>query len=371
MLCSVFNACINLDETPSGVLSPKTFFNSEAAFEASLIGAYSSLYGDFKGFDFFIPLAGGLGADDVKSTNDWAGFYDTFSETDSNRINKSLWEMFYACITNANVLIANAIEFSLPEDKMNEFIGQAKFLRAFSYFFLTRYFGQVPLISFKNQGQAKTIGQSKEKDIYDLIIKDLQDAEQKLPLLFSEKGKATKGAAKTLLAKVYLTMAGWPLEDHSKYALARDKAKEVIDMGEYQLEEDFANLWKAEYRFNNKETIFAFFGISDKGWRFGSHLHIASRPNSEGGWADFFSEERFFNAFPSGYRKDVSFHTAKLNGDPFMAKFRDAGLRCSSSDKKGCSGDGDAATIVFRYAEVLLIYAEAANMLKEVHLHRP
>ena len=65
--------------------------------------------------------------------------------------------------------------------------------------------------------------------MYDTILEDLSIAEVKLPLSFAEKGRPTRGAAKTLMAKVYLTMTGWPLNDKSYYVLARDKAAEVMD----------------------------------------------------------------------------------------------------------------------------------------------
>ena len=104
-------------------------------------------------------------------------------------------------------------------------------------------------------------------------------------------------------------MAGWPLKDATKYAMARDKAKEVIDLNLYALEPNFANLWRVKNKLTTKEFIFMFNGSSSVSSQLRSSLHQRSRPSEEGGWNDFMSEVRFFNEFPAGPRKDASFWT--------------------------------------------------------------
>ena len=104
-------------------------------------------------------------------------------------------------------------------------------------------------------------------------------------------------------------MAGWPFKDASKYALARDKAKEVMDMDMYQLEPNFGDLWLVANKFTNSEFLFFFNG---NGSRYGANttqMHQCQRPSEEGGWSDLFAEARFFYAFPEGPRKDYSFRT--------------------------------------------------------------
>ena len=367
-------SCVELEEEPLGRLSAKGFFQTEASFEAAIVGGFQPLYSRFNMWDFWIPLGAGAGAEDVHRIDGDFGSYSDFTPSTSNRVNNSLWSGLYRSITNVNVLIANLDNADFPQQKVGEYEGQARFLRAFSYFFLVRYFGEVPLVTFENQPQSATVGQSPVADIYDLIVKDLEIAESKLPTSFPEKPRPTRGAAKALLAKVYLTMAGWPIEDASYYAKARDKADELITgslSGTYSLEEDYLNLWLEANKFNNSESIFGFYGISTAGWEPGSHNQIASRPGAEGGWADFYSEERFYNAFPDSYRKDVSFWTDFTNGttwqdaaplQPFIAKYRDAGSCGINDPASACPNDGDGFSIILRYAEVLLIYAEAANM---------
>jgi hypothetical protein len=109
-------------------------------------------------------------------------------------------------------------------------------------------------------------------------------------------------------------------------------------------------------------------------------LHVSSRAGEEGGWDDMMSEARYFNAFPAGPRKDGTFHTtlitnagAKISwqnsliGQPYIEKFRDAGpiatpYNATLGTTTVSSNDGDGYFPVSRYADVLLIYAEAANM---------
>lgn len=85
----------------------------------------------------------------------------------------------------------------MPEGKKKAYEGQARYLRAFGYFYLTRWFGEIPIITAENQLDAKNVGQSQVADIYDFIINDLKIAESYLPVSFPEKGRPTMGAAKT------------------------------------------------------------------------------------------------------------------------------------------------------------------------------
>ena len=372
-MCAVaFGGC-SLDEEPEGLLSPTAFYVTQSDFEAAIIGTYRPLFGDYSGFDFWTGVIPGAGAEDVR------GFYDLnrpFDELNVNPADEFMilnnWTKFYKVINNANTILQNIDKAEFSGATRDEYEGQAKFLRALGYFYLTRYHGEVPLITENNLQDASGVGQSPVADIYTLIVQDLQDAENLLPLSFDQKGKAARGAAMTLLAEVYLTMTGWPINDASSYALARDKAQEVMNLGVYSLERDYQELWLAANKVTNSEFIFALFGIATAGWIPGSHLHVASRPFSggESGWSDFFSEARFFNAFPDGYRKDVSFHTTFADGssyldhdprEPFIGKYRDAGSACGRSDP-ACASNGEGFWVFLRYAQALLIYAEAANM---------
>lgn len=369
-----FSSCQKLKETPESIISPTNFYKSEADFDAALNGAIKPIFGSYGAFDFNNALLLSGGADDVTSRPNAPELrqYDIFKPDVNGFPAAQEWTLIYQSINANNLIISNIATSSLTETKKKEYEGQARYLRAFGYFYLTRWFGEIPIITAENQIDAINVGQSKVADVYAFIIQDLKVAEASLPISFPEKGRPTMGAAKTLLAEVYLTMAGWPLKDVSKYALARDKAKEVMNMNVYALEPNYADLWKVSNKLSSKEHIFMFNGVSTATWREGSHLHVASRPGEEGGWDDMMSEARFFNAFPAGPRKDATFHTVfndakkttwqtSLVGQPYIKKYRDAG-RAATADGPVASNDGDGFFPLGRYADVLLMYAEAANM---------
>lgn len=369
-------SCVDLTEEPEGILSPDSFFNNEADFAAATIGIYSNLYGGWNDLTFkWYPLLLGGGEDvSTKPTSPSQKDFDAFRATGTSQASQKLWIAYYQAISNANILISKIdnLDGVITKEKANGYEGQARYLRAFSYFHLVRSFGEVPIVTIENQQEADKVGQSPVADIYQYIISDLKIAKDILPVSFNQRGKATKGAATALLSRVYITMAGWPLEDASNYALARDNAAELISgslAGTYRLERDFADLWLVANKLTNKEMIFAFYGTSSTGQ--GSKLHHAVRPGVEGGWSDVISEARFFNAFPDEYRKDVSFHSVFLDGtewqdgefsQPFIAKFRDGGIPCGPNDGGCGSASGDFLTPISRYADVLLTFAEAANM---------
>lgn len=362
-ICLIACADIELQETPPSLLSPDSFFITESEFQAALVGTFRPLYADWASFDYGYPLIMTSGAEDVSSD---AGIFIDLDRLAANGNDQSIinvWRQLYQSIANANTIIGNLGNAQgISDQTLNEIEGQAKFIRAFSYFYLVRWFGEVQLTTFENQSDVENVPQSPVSDIYASIIENLTDAENSLPDSFPEKGRPTKGAAKALLAKVYLTMAGWPVEDASFYSLARDKAQEL--MGVYSLESDFADLWKEENKLTNTEFIFAFYGSLDQDGISGSHMWHASRCgcNGEGGWGDFYSEARFFEAFPDSPRKDATFTSTFADGtywedagvQPHMAKYRDAGE---------IIGDyGEGFNVLLRYADVLLMYAEAANM---------
>lgn len=361
-------SCVELDENPPSDLSSSNFAVSDEELNLLLTGAAKSLFTDWNGFDYGYDLILASGAEDLRSNADIFKDFDLLTPNDRETVILGFWKQSYKCISNVNTLIAGLPKFADGNDprkaKYELVEGQARFLRAFSYFYLVRFFGPVQVTTFENQNKVETVPQSTVQEVYDAIVADLTTAEQELPISFGEKGKPTRGAAKALLAKVYLTMAGWPLNDKSKYAKAKEKAGEVMggDYG-YDLEPNYADLWKQAKKLTSKEFIFTFYGSVAQQGVAGSHMNLATRfwGNGEGGWGDYFSETRFFNAFPAGPRKDATFTSVFADGttfsqagvEPYIAKYRDGG------NTVGTNSEGFRPMI--RFADVLLIYAEAAN----------
>ncbi|HJG14411.1 MAG TPA: RagB/SusD family nutrient uptake outer membrane protein [Bacteroides xylanisolvens] len=358
-------SCVDLDENPPSDLSPQNFYTSESEYNAALTGIIKALYSDWSGFDYGYDLILASGAEDIRSDADLFKNFDRLVPNDRELVIHDFWMKCYQAISNANTLISklqNAKD--VPAEKLDALEGQARFLRAFTYFYLVRFFGPVQVTTYENQNNIETVKQSSVAEVYDAILEDLSIAEVKLPLSFAEKGRPTRGAAKTLMAKVYLTMTGWPLNDKSYYVLARDKAAEVMDEKYgYDLEDDFADLWKQANKLKSKEFIFTFYGSVAEDGVAGSHMDLATRyfGNGEGGWGDYFSETRFFDVFPEGPRKDATFTSVFADGttfteagvEPFIAKYRDGGRRVNTSS--------EGFRPILRFADVLLIYAEAAN----------
>ena len=274
---------ISLEENPPGILRPGSSTNSKTVLDGMLAGSFSALYSSWTGFDCPYPIVMTAGGEDVGVSADLYKNFEQLNATPDETIINTLWKSLYKSITNANLLIKTIqkknIEQGIPEEELNRIEGQARFIRALSYFFLVRWFGEIQLITADNQEEFKKVKQSSVSDIYDFIVKDLKISDNLLPESFKDKGRPDKYASKALLSKVYLTMAGWPLEKTENYALARDKAKEVIDSKKYILEK-FEDLWKNEKKITNKEFIFAFYGsIASQGIS-GSHFHIASKSPS-------------------------------------------------------------------------------------------
>lgn len=359
-------SCVDLDENPVSDLSPENSYTSDTELNAALTGIVKALYSDWQGFDYGRDLILAAGAEDVKSHAEIYKNFDMLIPTDREQVIKDFWDKSYQAISNANTLISklhNAKDIS--SEKLDAIEGQARFFRAFTYFYLVRFFGSVQVTTHENQNNIETVKQSTITEVYDAIIADLTIAEEKLPISFSDKGRPTKGAAKTLLAKVYLTMTGWPLNDKSKYVFARDKAQEVMDpMYGYDLEEDYADLWKQSNKLTSKEFIFTFYGSIAEDGIAGSHMSLATRfwGNGEGGWGDYYSETRFYDAFPAGPRKDATFTSVFADGttfieanvEPHIAKYRDGGNIVGKNSDEGFRP-------MLRFADVLLIYAEASN----------
>lgn len=375
-----FGCTKNLEENPKGIVGPLNSYANDADFNAAINGTLNSIRLEFCQNGAFLLSGGG---EDVSSneTNPEYLQYDQFKPTLNGPWVQEAWGIFYKVVNQTNAIISKVGKVNgISDANKAEYEGQARYLRAFAYFYLTRWFGEVPIMTTENQLDAVNVEQSPVLDIYTQIITDLTFAEDNLPLTFIDKGRPTKAAAKAMLAKVYLTMAGWPLKDVSKYALARDKAKEVMDLNMFSLEPHQSDLWLVANKFTNKEFIFFINCSSAVGggdpWSENSTesvLHEGTRPSEEGGWDDLCSEARFIEAFPEGPRKNTTFWTVfadenhttwqnSLCGKPFMAKYRDGGAGGSLTQGAVNSYGGDGFFPIHRYADILLIYAEASNM---------
>lgn len=392
LFCS---GCISLDEDLRGQPTSDKFFSRVSDFDSYVKGMYTSMNTMYGGD---VPYIAGAAAEDVYVTN-WVARWKPFEEaninaaTNPDEVTGDLWKYYYTVIgiCNSTLQIVNASDLSAQD--LAPIVGEAKFMRALMYFNLTRFFREVPLITEENQALAATEKDATVEQIYAKIVSDLQDAEVSLPedRSQSEKMRPTLWAAKAILSKVYLTMAGYPLNQTQYYALARDKANEVIQNGPFDLEDNFFDLWLYDNRLTNDEFIFAYYCNYDSGDR--SYLARAIRPKEggEGGWYDWCSSEQYLNemrayeqeymteeqkaAYTDGERVTGTFYLTCIDGtsyqltedgQPFVGKWRDGGPRNNGYWGAATVNNSDTFYPVIRFSEVLLIYAEAANMAEGV-----
>lgn len=175
-----------------------------------------------------------------------------------NRYLLDYWSSHYRGIANANLAIKFIPDIEMDDVLKDQLIGEAKFLRAYYYYNLVRIFGDVPLILDPIDLSSKELfpNRTSVELIYDAIISDLIDSENSSLPVYDETGRVSILAAKSLLASVYLTIAGYPLEGGIEfYEKSMEKAKEVIDANIYYLFDDYSKLRSNDFE-NIGENIF-------------------------------------------------------------------------------------------------------------------
>lgn len=376
ILLAAVAGCQKLEEHADGSLVSESFFKTEEDLQAAVTATYYPLvnnpFSSFGSSRVWVPL---MGADDFttlpggnkQSYRD----FDRFAGSSLNGdLKYSAWGVPYGVVYAANSVLLNYQKVEGREEFIEQAVAQARYLRAFAYFWMVRIFGEIPLVTTLEIDYS--IKRSPVKDVYGLIVEDLQFAKSKLPATWpGEPGRPTVWAAKSLLAQVYLAMAGWPLKDESKYALAAGEAKDVIDNSGHDLLPVFSDIWPLSNQ-NNKEIIWAIqFCLADVcNWPYiSTHGGNTTNPGEEGGWDDIFMEVGFYKRFPEGPRKEATFHhtfttgidyTQSVTKHPYLAKYRDG----TDPNKPGFVHPffTNRNLNYMRFAEILLNYAESHSM---------
>lgn len=360
-----------LDLNPVSNLNVQGFYNNQEDFTNAMYGAYSVLrrqgvYNDD------VQLVGELRSDNAEMGTTAGGenrdAFDNMSKFRlpvDNAVSNAIWNDNYLGIASVNGILGNIDDLDAPVEFKQRVKGEAQFLRALFYFNLVRVFGDVPLVTemlnnIKAAYEKKRVEKTK---VYDKIIEDLKDASEILPLQVSkEEGRATKGAALALLGKVYLTI-------HS-YGDAKTTLERVFDLQQYQLLLNYGDLWEVANK-NNKESIFdvqfARSSTSEAGSRFlerySPYLYPYLSYSSTAGGFNIPTED-LINAYePGDLRKVASLRESYIgqNGNVvtglsgrFCFKFHDVPVQGQGSNDNWP---------VIRYADVILMYAEALNEL--------
>ncbi|MCH7400713.1 RagB/SusD family nutrient uptake outer membrane protein [Belliella kenyensis] len=355
-----------IDRAPISQQNSNNFYRNAEDMKSALTAVYGALqYGGQ--YYSSMHVIGDMRSDNTEITNPNAGAdlqaVDNFTNVAVNSISANTWNAHYQGIQSANIVIEKIQGVSMDQTLKARYIGEAKFLRALMYFNLVRIFGDVPLVTtmINNPQQGYEYGRESVNNVYNQIISDLTDAEEALPYTYgtADIGRATKGAAMALLGKVHLTMKNFPA--------AAQKLKELIDASgqtNYRLLPQYASVFGPTNQ-NNAESIFEVqfkSSSSGEGSPFrnqfapiGSGNAVVSVGNPLG---QNIPTADMNNAYePNDLRKDVSMRTSYvLNGNTvnhnYVVKY--SGMPVANLDS-------DNNWIVLRYADVLLMYAEALN----------
>lgn len=352
-----------LEKAPKSNANVQAFYKTAADMKVALNAAYATLT-KVGQYTQAVWQVGEVRSDNTLNYeyggNAAQAELDKFKETTSNTIYNSMWLDTYHGILLCNIVLDRIEPVEMDANLKKQLTGEALFLRALMYFNLVRTFGDVPLVLKETTSVQEGYDQGRiaVDKVYDQIIADLKTAESNLPASYSgtDIGRATSGAAKSILGKVYLTTHDFPA--------AVNKLKEVVDAHTYVLLTNYADLWKPENK-NNAESIFEV-QYKKGGTGTGSSFNDQMAPGESGTYVTGmgFASGRnlptpdLIAAYETGdIRKAASLaETYDADGvtvyNPYTLKFKDVSFAAS---------DNDNNWPVIRYADVMLMYAEALN----------
>lgn len=373
-----------LDEDPKGQLNPETFYTIEDDYTAGVNTLYDKVNQTQSWTNPMYPQWQG---DDITanpgSNKQACAALDAFDSDGANKGVTEAWTQHYAVIKTANLIIEGSEKFPGDKAKIATALGNAHFWRAYSYYYLVRVFGKLPIITKTNIEQFDAQPSEIEK-VYELIVQDLKDAINELPAgydkeparLFGVDVWATKQAAQSTLAAVYMSMAGYPLNKGTEYyKLAAELAKDVItNNGTYGfiLNSD----WKDVYSMGNNYNMETVLGINNdaKGWwDHDSQLSSCCRFEGlgDGGWGDAWGEIAFWKRYPEGPRKNAIYAPKVTFQETITEKIGDKEVKKDKISKAvyWWELDNNGKPVVDAYHPMFTIFTvnadEKGNMLKQ------
>ncbi|PZP52351.1 MAG: RagB/SusD family nutrient uptake outer membrane protein [Pseudopedobacter saltans] len=347
-----------LDKSPVSDLTTENFYKTVNDAESGLVGAYNGLGDQYYIWDF-------ISNSDARSDNAYAGGdnpdnfqIDNFTVTATNGNVSRDWSGLYTQIGKANAVIDNVPNisdalFSDPNRK-EQIISEAKFLRAFHYYNLVTTYGKLPLVTSLTQDYYPS--RSEVNDVYTQIISDLKDADQYLadPGKESETGRATKGAAEALLAKVYAQMGD--------YVNCLDYCNKVLSWN-YSLVSNYDYLFDGNHE-NSSESIFEIQHMAGTFGSYGPNMMLPASITGEA-WVKFNTPTQDLVKAMRSEGDSIRLHssivfdntsnlpspyTAAENPIPYVYKYRNPNGWSSPNNE-----------IMIRLADIILLKAEALN----------
>ncbi len=375
-IVAMFGASCNdfLDQPIQGKQVLENYFANEDECLKALSGCYASLSPEDWWENDLFYLVGDICSDDAFKGNSLEGDQRDFGElarfniTPQNEWIQYKWQYAYEQVYRCNLVIKNIPDAPVSDAFKAQVLAEAKFLRAFAYFELVKNFGDVPLLL-----EPLTVNDPKQERVASALIwgqieKDLKNAADVLPerseQTASAIGRATKGAALAYLVKAYVYQEKW--------SDAEPLAKQIITTGEYNLNDPFTNVWSI-HNPNGNGSIFEIQTVFDNVLDAGTVLPVFTRSRADGGWGFatpsshldiFMAGDPRRNAtiikqgdyvdedYPSYDTQLLENETGRINRKYWIA-WND---RPAQSEHKRTPLNH----ILFRYADLLLLHAEAA-----------
>ena len=365
-----------LDESDPSNFTVENYFTKPEHARSSVSAIYANLRNPMvSGFGggtwMMLEFATGLAGTDLgQAVNSY--YVKDLRNTSDNGYGLDYWTTYYKGIGNANLSITYIPQITMDETEKKKILGEAHFLRAFFYFNLVQMFGEIPLVTEAVSLTSEQLypEQATIDKVYELIVSDLKVAENSGLPWADQSGKVNMGIIKSLMAKVYLTMAGYPLNKGAAYFdLSAKASEEVINSKQYQLFPTYADLHDPKKK-NGVENIFS---IQYKTQVIASNWQVAIIPYNKNisAYSDetggIYATKDFVESYESNdlRRAEKQFfftkythesdRTKEVNlGGYFLYKHFDEAAQTSTTNS-------DLNWSILRYADVLLMYAEAAN----------
>jgi hypothetical protein len=388
MLLSTAGCSDFLKENAPSNLTPTSFYTIPDHAEAAIASTYADMRIIYDGAGIFsstwqlLEAITGTSTTETAQNSDLNNLYGLVYDGNTQHI-INYWNGLYKVVAQANQVLEKVPPIT-PMDaaQKNRILGEAKFLRAWAYFYIVRLWGDAPIVTKPQTAASEDFmpGRATQEEIYKLIVEDLTAAEGAGLAWMNSNGRVSTAAVKSLLAKVYLTMAGFPLnKGAAHYKLAADKANEVITYA--NANPASINLFSTYYDVHKeslKNTVEHIFMVQYNTVVAGNpmdNMYPNFKPvtyNGPSGTGSTVPTVQFYNSYEKGdlRAKDQQgyFYTSYYtngNGAPFELGapyiFKHFNMTANGSPSAAGTRNNNLNVPLIRYAEVLLIYAEAQN----------
>ena len=378
-----------LVETAPSNLTPDNFYTIPDHAEAALAAVYDNLrfVGDGNGIFSsnwqMLEAPTGTSITETAQNSDLNNLYGLVYDGNTQHV-VSYWNGLYRIVAQANQLLDKVPGITMPDAQKTKILGEAKFLRAWAYFNIVRLWGDAPLITKPQTAISEDFfpTRAKQEDIYKLIVEDLTAAESAGLAWTDGSGRVNLAAVKSQLARVYLTMAGFPLaKGASHYKLAADKAFEVITYA--NANPTLINLfptYEDVHKESNKNKVEHIFMIQYNTLVAGNpfdNMYPNFKPvtsNGVGGTGSTVPTPDFYKSYEAGdlrAKDQVGYFYTTYFTNGTLAPFNlGAAYIFKHFNRTSNGAPGSTPTKLnnlnvplTRYADVLLMYAEAQNEL--------